>query len=75
LQDLFGDCSHYCKMVSDSNQMPRLLDIGIREAVGKRGVSVLVLPRKIGLEPASYAAPSRVKGWLPPMPHSPYLWT
>jgi pyruvate dehydrogenase (quinone) len=68
LQDLFGDCSHYCKMVSDSNQMPRLLEIAIREAVGKRGVSVLVLPRKFGLEPASDASPRRVKGWSPPMP-------
>jgi pyruvate dehydrogenase (quinone) len=37
---LFKECSHYCEFVSGANQMPRTLDVAIREAVGKRGVSV-----------------------------------
>src|SRR5215471_3640611 len=43
-QALFGECSHYCALVSDPNQMPRAVEIAIREAVGKRGVSLVVLP-------------------------------
>jgi pyruvate dehydrogenase (quinone) len=41
---LFKECSHYCQLVSSANQMPRTLEIAIREAVGKRGVSVVVIP-------------------------------
>ena len=43
-QSLFKECSHFCELVSGANQMPRTLDIAIREAVGKRGVSVVVIP-------------------------------
>src|SRR6202040_1325685 len=38
-QDLFRECSHYCELVSGANQMPRVLEIAIRQAIGKRGVS------------------------------------
>src|SRR5712675_1620488 len=41
---LFRECSHHCELVSGANQMPRALEVAIREAVGKRGVSVLVMP-------------------------------
>ena len=34
-----SECSHYCELVSSANQMPRVLEIAIRAAVGKRGVS------------------------------------
>src|SRR5689334_24835653 len=43
-QTLFKECSHYCELVSGANQMPRALEVAIREAVGKRGVSVVVIP-------------------------------
>jgi pyruvate dehydrogenase (quinone) len=43
-QTLFKECSHYCELISGANQMPRALEVAIREAVGKRGVSVLVIP-------------------------------
>src|ERR1700684_2237136 len=49
-QDLFRECSHYCELVSGANQMPRVLKIAIREAIGKRGVSVIVIPGDIGLQ-------------------------
>jgi pyruvate dehydrogenase (quinone) len=41
-ESLFKECSHYCELVSGANQMPRTLEIAIREAVGRRGVSVVV---------------------------------
>src|SRR6267142_4837142 len=55
-QGLFGECSHYCELVSDPHQMPRVLEIAIREAVGKRGVSLVVLPGDIALQAASDAS-------------------
>src|SRR6202021_1728834 len=41
---LFKECSHYCELISSANQMPRILESAIREAVAKQGVSVVVLP-------------------------------
>src|ERR1700758_456754 len=54
-QTLFKECSHYCELVSESQQLPRILEIAIREAVGKRGVAVVVLPGDVALEPAADA--------------------
>jgi pyruvate dehydrogenase (quinone) len=67
-QFLFQECSHYCELVSGANQMPRALEVAMREAVGKRGVSVLVLPGDVALQPASDAPPTKVEGLLPPAP-------
>jgi len=67
-QGLFGECSHCCELVSDRKQMPRALEIAIREAVGKRGVSVVVLPGDVALQPASDASAPTVAGLLPPLP-------
>jgi len=50
-QSLFQECSHYCELVSHPTQMPRVLEIAIREAVGKAGVSVVVLPGDVALQP------------------------
>ena len=38
---LFEQCSHYCELVSDPEQMPRVLEIGIQTAISRRGVSVI----------------------------------
>jgi pyruvate dehydrogenase (quinone) len=54
-ETLFKECSHYCELVSTPLQMPRTLDIAIREAVGRRGVSVIVLPGDVALQPAANA--------------------
>jgi pyruvate dehydrogenase (quinone) len=67
-QTLFKECSHYCELVSDAQQLPRTLEIAIREAVGKRGVAVVVLPGDVALEPASNAPPAKIGGLLPPRP-------
>ena len=41
---LFRECSHYCELVSQAEQMPRALRIAMQTAVGRRGVSVLAIP-------------------------------
>ncbi len=51
-QTLFQECSHYCELVSHPTQMPRVLEIAIREALGKGGVSVVVLPGDVALQAA-----------------------
>ncbi|MET3804046.1 pyruvate dehydrogenase (quinone) [Nakamurella sp. UYEF19] len=43
-EKLFDQASHWCEMVSQPSQMPRLARIGIAHAVGLRGAAVLVLP-------------------------------
>ena len=67
-QILFKECSHYCEFVSCSSQMPRTLEVAIREAVGRRGVSVVVIPGDVALQPASDAPPPKLAGLLPPQP-------
>src|ERR1700752_1423812 len=59
-QSLFQECSHYCELISGANQMPRVLEVAIREAVGKRGVSVVVIPGDVALQPAWPASPPKV---------------
>jgi pyruvate dehydrogenase (quinone) len=39
----FVDCSHWCELVTP-RQMPQALRVAIQTAVGRRGVSVVVLP-------------------------------
>ncbi len=63
-QDLFRECSHYCELISGANQMPRVLEVAIREAVGRRGVSVVVIPGDIALQPATNAPPPKAAGLL-----------
>src|SRR5260370_12852536 len=47
--------------------MPRVLEIAIREAVGRRGVSVVVIPGDVALQPAD-APPPKAAGLLPARP-------
>jgi pyruvate dehydrogenase (quinone) len=41
---LFRECSHYCELISNPHQAPRVLQSAMQHAVSKRGVSVIVLP-------------------------------
>ena len=41
---IFRDCSHYCELVSQADQMPRVLGIAMRTAIAQRGVAVVVIP-------------------------------
>src|SRR3989441_9312400 len=54
---LFAQCSHYCELVSDPEQMPRVLEIAIQTAISKRGVSVIVLPGDVSLKDAVVEGP------------------
>jgi pyruvate dehydrogenase (quinone) len=49
---IFAQCSHYCELVSDPDQMPRILETAIQTAISKRGVSVIVLPGDVALKDA-----------------------
>jgi pyruvate dehydrogenase (quinone) len=64
-ENLFKECSHYCELISGANQMPRVLEIAIRQAVGNRGVSVVVIPGDVALRPAADAPLPKVAGLLP----------
>jgi pyruvate dehydrogenase (quinone) len=50
---IFKDCSHYCEYISRPSQMPRVLEIAIRTAVAKRGVSVIVISGDTALQEAT----------------------
>jgi pyruvate dehydrogenase (quinone) len=39
----FVDCSHYCELVSQAGQMPRVARIAVAHALGRGGVSVLAV--------------------------------
>jgi pyruvate dehydrogenase (quinone) len=51
-QELFGECSVYCEMVSSPDQMPRMLKTAIATALAKSGVAVLVIPGDVSAEKA-----------------------
>jgi len=59
-EHLFAQCSHYCELVSDPDQMPRVLEIAIQTAISKRGVSVITLPGDVALREAVVQRP-RIK--------------
>src|SRR3954469_19970891 len=62
---VFAECSHYVGPVATVAQVGRTLDIAIREAVAKRGVSVVVIPGDVALQETEQPAPSR---WIAPAP-------
>jgi pyruvate dehydrogenase (quinone) len=57
---LFKDCSDYCELISQTTQVPRVLEIAIQSALTKRGVSVVAIPGDIALQQAAYRKPSAV---------------
>ena len=55
---LFRNCSHYCELVSQPGQIPRVLEIAIQTALSKQGVSVVAIPGDIALKQIPYRKPS-----------------
>src|SRR5271154_2177752 len=53
---LFNDCSYYCELVSQPEQMPRVLGIAMRTAITKRGVAVVIIPGDVALRECSAPA-------------------
>jgi len=43
-QDLFRECSVYCELVSEPEQIPRVLEIAMRTALARGGAAVVVIP-------------------------------
>ncbi|WIB77769.1 ubiquinone-dependent pyruvate dehydrogenase [Curtobacterium sp. MCPF17_002] len=60
-QELFRECSVYVEYVADPTQMPRLLEIAMREAIEKRGVAVLVIPGDVLLAEAVAPRVTRIE--------------
>src|SRR5881296_2176460 len=59
-EHLFAQCSHYCELVSQPEQMPRVLEIAMQTAVSRRGVSVIALPGDVALRDAVTRGPRLV---------------
>ena len=56
-EHLFAQCSHYCELVSQPEQMPRVLEIAIQSALARRGVSVVAIPGDVALREAIAQGP------------------
>ena len=56
-EHLFAQCSHYCELVSQPEQMPRVLEIAMQTALSRRGVAVIALPGDVALRYAVEETP------------------
>src|ERR1700693_1687109 len=56
-EHLFAQCSHYCELVSQPEQMPRVLEIAMQTALSRRGVSVVSIPGDVALRDAVAQGP------------------
>jgi len=56
-EHLFAQCSHYCELVSQPEQMPRVLEIAMQTAISKRGVAVVAIPGDVALRDAIEQGP------------------
>ncbi|MDN5844866.1 MAG: ubiquinone-dependent pyruvate dehydrogenase [Candidatus Nitrosocosmicus sp.] len=54
---LFKECSHFCELVSNADQIPRILDIAMQTAISLSGVSIIVLPGDVALQEAISTRP------------------
>ena len=70
-EQLFKECSHYCGFVSGANQVQRTLELAIRQAVTNRGVSVVVIPGDVALQPSLTASNPQPANLLPARPAVP----
>src|SRR5947209_6467998 len=51
-EHLFAECSHFCELVSQPEQMPRVLEIAMQTALSRRGVAVIAIPGDVALRDA-----------------------
>src|ERR1700719_1750520 len=56
-EHLFAQCSNYCELISQPEQMPRVLEIAMQTAISRRGVSVVSIPGDIALRDAVERGP------------------
>src|ERR1700732_2820941 len=56
-EHLFAECSHYCELVSQPEQMPRVLEIAMEAALSRRGGTVVAMPGDVALREAGEHGP------------------
>src|SRR6266478_645382 len=56
-EHLFAQCSYYCELISQPEQMPRVLEIAMQTAIARRGVAVVTIPGDIALREATEHGP------------------
>jgi pyruvate dehydrogenase (quinone) len=49
---LFRECSHYCELISNARQAPRVVHTAMQHAVSKRGVSTIVVSGDVAAQEA-----------------------
>jgi pyruvate dehydrogenase (quinone) len=57
-EKLFAECSHYCELIGQPQQMPRVLRIAIQHALGRGGVAVVAMPGDVARRPVAHATGS-----------------
>ena len=67
-QTQFQECSHHCELVSGAHQLPRAGEAAIREGVGRRGVSLVLIPSDVASPLALKAPLPKASGLLPSTP-------
>jgi pyruvate dehydrogenase (quinone) len=65
-EHLFAQCSHYCELISQPAQMPRILEIAMQTAIARSGVAVVAIPGDVALRHAVEEEP-RLR-FQPPKP-------
>src|SRR6201995_5158487 len=56
-EHLFAQCSHYCELISQAEQMPRVLEIAMQTAISRRGVAVIAISGDVALRDAVEQTP------------------
>ncbi len=56
-EHVFAQCSHYCELVSQAEQMPRVLEIAMQTAISRRGVAAVAIPGDVALRDAIEQGP------------------
>src|SRR3984893_11225916 len=56
-EHVFAQCSHYCELISQPEQMPRVLEIAMQTATARVGVSVIAIPGDVALRDAVEKVP------------------
>lgn len=65
-QELFKECSVYCELISNPEQLPYVLEVAMRKAILERDVAVIVLPGDVALKPMPESA--KLKWNTPKLP-------
>jgi pyruvate dehydrogenase (quinone) len=56
-EQVFARCSHYCELISQAEQMPRVLETAMQTALSRRGVAVVSMPGDVSLRSAVAKGP------------------